>query len=86
MIDIITPSGEGICNNITLTGGIVLSPNFPNNYESNTLIIYTIEVSSNRIIQLDFDVFAIYSTPGSSVYVSKPNWGDRGKLVYGVHC
>ncbi len=51
--------GCGTCENQTSQGGIISSPDYPEDYGNDRACVYTIRVASNQKIQLSFTVFHV---------------------------
>lgn len=58
-IDNNTQLNNNICTEISPSGGVIQSPNYPSDYGSNREIVYTIEVPSNERISLTFMTFVL---------------------------
>lgn len=50
---------NGQCTNVTSSGGVVLSPNFPYDYGNNRNIVYTITVPPKSNVLLVFKTFVV---------------------------
>lgn len=47
---------NGMCTYVTLSGGVIESPNYPNDYGNNRNILYIIQAPPNKRITLSFSV------------------------------
>ncbi|XP_046451195.1 cubilin-like isoform X2 [Daphnia pulex] len=58
-LTVCSTNGCGTCENQTSQGGIISSPDYPEDYGNDRACVYTIRVSNDQKIQLSFTVFHV---------------------------
>merc|ERR1719394_498614 len=67
---------------ISADTGVVMSPNFPENYPDNATMMKTIEVPVNKVIQIHFTDFHIENVTSCSYDYLQITDGDEKKVLF----